>query len=242
MLEPLKCRQPAVRSCSLAHLHLRSMCRGRDAGTRGGRCCQWVPHSWQVLHGPPGSWDIRRHSRVQALNMARRRREGVAGASPLTRVGQGTEIKREGAGVFDPPPQRQFCLGRVGLGPGPGQARVRRDPWGPEQQKAHGNAVHQSLAIPRHWALWTHARLNRRQLGAWPPSIGVVACTRSSSTVARDLERVAAQQPRPGSYGHHPSAVMRAASQVVPRISGGPGAPKEKPPSRGQRAPSQGPK
>lgn len=47
---------------------------------------------------PPGSWDIRRHSRVQALNTARRRREEVAGESPLTRVGKGTEIKREGQG------------------------------------------------------------------------------------------------------------------------------------------------
>lgn len=46
----------------------------------------------------PGFWDIQLHSRVQALNMARRRREEVAGASSLTRVEQGTEIKREGQG------------------------------------------------------------------------------------------------------------------------------------------------
>lgn len=51
--------QTVVRSWSLDHLHLRSMRRGRDAGTRGGRRCQWAPHSWQVLHSPldPGTSD-----------------------------------------------------------------------------------------------------------------------------------------------------------------------------------------
>lgn len=51
------------------------------------------PHILRRFCTGPSPQDIQQRSKVQALNMARRRREEVAGAGPLTRVKQGTEIK-----------------------------------------------------------------------------------------------------------------------------------------------------